>query len=598
MSLRRFAPRALLATALAGLGSTNSALPAADLSNQLKSDVQLHAMNDELVRSKTLQLNNLDKPYFIQYAVGDNQQFAISASLGGIINSSSIHLRQPVLQVRVGDYTFDNTNSVYSQSARFGLFPIDDDYRTMRGNLWLWTDALYKGSADQITRKRAILREIADPDKTPDFAHAPAVQLLQPLPPDPGFQETQWQNALRKASAVFSNFQSITASNIRLRVISSTYRLINSEGTVVRTPQQLSDITIVSSALAGDGSRVWNHAFLTALLPSQLPGADALTAVAGRTATETRNLAEAPAAEDYAGPVLFAGEAAAEMVAQTLTDTLRLPRKPLSPPGANDPEARVIDSVWAGRIGSKVLPDWLSLVDDPLQQRAGDQILVGHYDVDDEGVLAQRVSLVEKGVLKAFLLSREPVRTFDASNGHGRLPGGYGNASPVIGNLFVQATGGVSEDQLKAQLLEKVKSAGLKFGLIIRKIDFPSTSNLQELEALARQLQKSGFARTLNAPILVYKAYPDGHEELVRGLRFREFSAKDLRDIAAAGNHPFVLNYVNNGSSFNLAGFGSDATTSSVICPSLLFDNVELAKAENEAGRPPLVPSPVLAAAQ
>ena len=573
-------------------------LVAAEPATQLNSDVQLRAMNDELVRSKTLQLNNLDKPYFIQYAVGDNQQLAITASLGGIISSTSLHVRQPVLQVRVGDYTFDNTNSVYSRNSHFGLFPVDDDYPVMRSDLWLWTDSLYKSSADQITRKRAILREIADPDKVPDFAHAPAEHHLDPAAPELKIDERIWQTTLRQVSAVFSNFPSITASNVRLRVISSTYRMVNSEGTMVRTPQQLSDVIVVSSALAPDGSRVWNHAFLTAELPSQLPGSDVLTDIARQVASETKNLAEAPIAEDYAGPVLFAGEAAPEMMAQALTDTIRLPRKPLAPPGANGQEGQVIESVWASRIGSKVLPDWMSLTDDPSQQRINGQTLVGHYDVDDEGVLAQRVALVDKGVLKTFLFSRQPVRTFAASNGHGRLPGAYGNSSAVIGNLFVTASTAVPEDQLKAQLLEKVRTAGLKFGLIIRKIDFPSTANLQELESLARQLQKGGFSRTLNAPILIYKIYPDGHEELVRGLRFREFSAKDLRDIAGAGDKPYVLNYVNNGFSFNLAGYGSDATTSSVICPSLLLDNVEFVKAEDDAGRPPLVPSPILIAQQ
>jgi hypothetical protein len=298
--------------------------------------------------------------------------------------------------------------------------------------------------------------------------------------------------------------------------------------------------------------------------------------------------------EDYTGPVLFEREAAAEMMAQVLTDALRLPRKPVSPPGANVPEGQMIESVWATKINSKVMPDWLTLVDDPSKDRFEDIPLTGQYSVDDEGVPAGRLLLVEKGVLKNFLLSRQPVRTFNASNGHGRLPGRFGSESAVIGNLFVQADGGVSEAQLKAQLLEKVKTAGLEYGLIIRRMDFPSTANVQELESLSRQLQRNGVARTLNPPILVYKAYRDGREELVRGLRFKEFSAKDLRDITGASDHSFVLNYVNNGSSFNLMDFGSEATTSAVICPSLLFDSVELTRAENEGSRRPIVPPPAL----
>jgi TldD protein len=564
-----------------------------DATKQVAADVQLRAMTDELARSKDLQLNNLEKPYFLQYTISDSENFAVNASLGGITSSNSVHLRQPKLQVRVGDYKFDNTNSVFSQNTRFGLIPIEDDYGAIRANLWLWTDVLYKASVDQITRKRTALTEIADPDKTPDFAPAKPVQCLQPIS-QPKLDEDGLRKMVRSVSAVFTHYQNVTASQVRLRSISSTYRLVNSEGTVLRIPQQLADLSILSSAFAPDGTRVWNHQFITTVLAAQLPKEKELLEAAKATAAETDFLAKSPLGEDYNGPVLFEREAAAEMMAQVLTDTLRLPRKPVSPPGVNVPEAQIIESVWASKINSKVMPGWITMVDDPSKDRFGDVPLTGQYPVDDEGVPAQRVTLVEKGVLKNFLLSRQPVRTFNASNGHGRLPGRFGSEAATIGNLFVQADGGVPDAQLKAKLLEKVKAAGLKYGLIIRRMDFPSTANLQELESLGRQLQKNGVARTLNTPILVYKAYEDGREELVRGLRFKEFSAKDLRDIAGASDHSFVLNYVNNGSSFNLVDAGSEATTSSVVCPSLLFDSIELTRAENEGGRLPVVPSPPL----
>src|SRR3982751_4833967 len=152
-----------------------------DVTKQVAADVQLRAMTDELTRSKGLQLNNLENPYFLQYTISDSENFAINASLGGITSSNFVHLRQPKLQVRVGDYKFDNTNSVFSQNTRFGLIPIEDDYEAIRANLWLWTDVLYKASVDQITRKRTALTEIADPDQTPDFAPAKPVQCLQPV---------------------------------------------------------------------------------------------------------------------------------------------------------------------------------------------------------------------------------------------------------------------------------------------------------------------------------------------------------------------------------------------------------------------------------
>jgi len=346
--------------------------------------------------------------------------------------------------------------------------------------------------------------------------------------------------------------------------------------------------------MAPDGTRVWNHQFLTGLVPSQLPSPEALQAIAQRTAEETDLLLKAPKGEEYAGPVLFEGEAAAQMLAQVLTDAIRLPRKPLAPPGSNSPGTQMIDSVWATRLGSKVVPEWLSMIDDPTQENFEGASLAGQYRVDDEGVPAQRLVLVDKGVLKNFLLSRQPVRKFAGSNGHGRLPGRFGSEDAVIGNLFIEAQGGVPDDQLRQRLIDKVKSAGLKYGLIVRRLDFPSTSNFQELQSFARQMQKSGFSRTVNAPLLAYKVYPDGREELIRGMRFGEFSAKDLRDIAGVSSRRYVLNYFNNGSALNVADFSTDATTSSVIAPSMLFDSIDLTPAESEGGRLPTVPPPSL----
>jgi predicted Zn-dependent protease len=587
--------RLVLGCAASVIGCACALLRAADSTAQVRSDVQLRAMLDELKRSKTLQLNNLDKPYFIEYVTSDGDNLNLSASLGGLLSSSRVHVRLPRVQVRVGDYKFDNTNSIYTGSARLGLFPLDDDYSAMRADLWLSTDGLYKASTDQITRKRTALREIAEPDNTPDLAPAKPMQIIRPVTVL-NIGQQHWEDSMRSLSGIFAEHPAVTNSGVRLRAISTTYRLVNTEGTIVRIPEEMTDFSVFANALAPDGSRVWNHDFVTVVRASELPSENVLRKTVEDVASETERLSKAPVGEDYSGPILFEGEAAAEMMAQVLTDAIRLQRKPLAPPGSDNRALNIIESVWAPRVGSKVLPDWLSIIDDPLETQFDGTPLAGRYEVDDEGVPAQAVTIVDKGTLKGFLFSRQPINTFNASNGHGRLPGGYGSEAAVIGNLFVKADQSISEAELKNKFLQKVKTAGLKYGLIIKRMDFPSTATYQELESMARQLEKSGYARTLNTPILVYRAYPDGREELVRNLRFREFSAKDLRDIDAASNRPFVLNYVNNGSSFNWTQMQSDATTSSIICPSLLFDSVDLAKAEQESNRLPIVSPPALIA--
>lgn len=566
---------------------------AADNGPDPRKDTLLRAMLDEIARAKTLQISNLEKPYFVSYSISESDNATVTASLGGIINSSRVHVRTPVIELRVGDYKFDNTNSIYTGTARLGLLPIDDDYQAIRTQLWLYTDGIYKNSADQITRKRAALRELADHEDTPDFSVASPAHILQ-APSELKVDLSRWDDMARKLSARFAARPDVLQSSISLRGIGSTYRLVNTEGTVVRIPQELSEVQIRGSALAADGTRVWDHDLITVLEPSQIPSEQELVNRVDQVATHVDALSKAPQGDDYTGPVLFEQQAAAQLMAQALTDAIRLHRKPVAPPGTNAQGSEPIESVWASRMGARVLPEWLSLVDDPHQTAFRGQILAGHYNVDDEGVPAEPVTIVEKGVLKHFLLSRQPVRTSNGSNGHGRLPGGFGSEEAAIGNLFVQADETVPEAQMKAKLMDMVKTAGLKYGMVIRKIDFPSTANFDELQSMARELQKNGYARTVNTPILAYRVYPDGHEELVRAIHFKEFSAKDLRDVRAASDQPYVLNYLNNGSSFDLIDMTRDATSSSVICPSLLFDSVDLGRTEEQAGRPPIVPPPAL----
>ncbi len=568
---------------------------AAQNTDSWREDAQLRAMADELARSKTLQLGNLDKPYFIQYSTDDAEQVSITGSLDGLTHVSHVRFREPRAIVRVGSYAFDNTNNAYFGDLRFGLLPVDDDYGAIRTTLWRATDALYKTALDQITRKRNALREIPDPDKTADLAPAKAVQVVEPADRFT-IEQAAWEKAIRTASARFVAHPAVLSSGVRLQSIGSTYRLVNSEGSVLRMPQDLNEVQIRANGRSADGFPVWNHLFIAAIAQGELPPPDELAKLAESVATETEALAQAPLAESYSGPVLFEGEAAPEMMAQVLTDSIMLRRKPIAPPGANAPGLDTLDSVWSSRIGSKVTPEWFTAYDDPLPETYRGHKLAGHYTVDDEGVAAQRVSLVDKGVFKGFLLSRLPIRNWSGSNGHGRLPGPFGSEQTAIGNLFVETTQPLTETQLKARLIAKIKTAGLKYGVIVRRLDFPSTATLGDLQGIARQAQKNGYARTLNQPLLAYRVTPDGREELVRGFRFGEFSAKDLRDMDAASDQPYVLNYLNNGSSLNLADFTTDAVTSSVICPSLLFDSVDLMRAEKEGGAVPVVPPPGLVA--
>ena len=579
----------LLSSAIAGAG------PAADASGEVSRDALLRGMADELVREKTLQLNTLDKPYEITYASDDPDEIAISASLGGILSSQRTHNRRVVIRVRVGDAKFDNSDSIFSREPQSAVLPLDDNYHVIRDQLWLNTDRVYKVALVDIGRKRTAVREISDPDKTPDFSPVTPVQIVQPVP-TLKMDQKHWEHLIQSLSGQFAAHPDIVFSNVRVRAISSAFRLVDTDGTIERIPEELAEVGISARALAPDGTQVWNDRFFTTLHPAELPREQDLKNAVDAITAETSALAKAPMAEEYSGPVLFEREAAAQLMAEVLADAARVERRPLTPPEYAN-RIRILDSVWATRQGSKVAPDWLSVVDDPSQTRVEGVTLAGQYDVDEEGVPAKRVTLIQNGTLKEFLTTRQPAHEGQVSNGHARLPGKFGAELATIGNVFVQVTGGVSDAQLKAKLLENVKSSNLKYGIIIRRLDFPATANADELRNMLGELQKTGVTRTLTAPLLAYRVYPDGHEELVRGMRFKEFSAKELRDLEAGSDHSYVFNYINNGTSFDYADSGAGATTSTVVCPSLLFYTVDLDRAHEETGKPPEVPPPSLIAA-
>jgi hypothetical protein len=216
--------------------------------------------------------------------------------------------------------------------------------------------------------------------------------------------------------------------------------------------------------------------------------------------------------------------------------------------------------------------------------------------VDFEGVAAKRLILVEKGTLKNFLLTRQPVTGFKESNGRARLPGPFGSSAAGISNLFVRAAQSVPAADLKKQLLETCKTRNLPYGIVVRKLDFPSSASIDELRRLAAASANEGSGpHIFSSPILIYRVYADGREELIRGVRFRELNVRSLRDIRAAGDDTTIFDYLDNGAPLALMGAGSYASETTVIAPSVLVDDLEVRKVDDELPKLPIVPPPLVA---
>jgi hypothetical protein len=314
-----------------------------------------------------------------------------------------------------------------------------------------------------------------------------------------------------------------------------------------------------------------------------------------QVAENVKALAAAPFGDTYSGPVIFEGIAAAQLFAEVLAPNLTLPRKPVGEPGR---PVQFLASEFEGKIGSKVLPETFTVTDDATRTTYNKTTLFGSYPVDDEGVVPKPVTLIEKGKLKGFLLTRLPVKGFDASNGHARLPGAGGARVATISNLIIGSSETVKAAELKQKLIEMIKQRNKPFGLIIRKLDYPSSASLEEIRRISASAAQGGAGRITSIPLLVYRVYPDGKEELVRGLRFRGLSARSLKDISAASEETSVFNVMYNQAPFSVMGAGGYVAPQSVVAPSLLFEDLDLEKPQEDMPKLPLVPPPALTAAR
>ena len=557
---------------------------------QTPDDPALRAMHDEALRSLTLAVANLEKPYFVEYLLDHEDVFTVSAALGGLMERNRERIQAPEVHVRVGDYKFDNGNFAGGgpSGARFREpFPLEGSYDLVRRYFWLSTDAAYKSAVEALARKRATLRNVSEGGgRLDDFGRvAPLVRVreLGHLSLD----EDAWAARVRNLSAVFAGYPGLKDSRVDLEANAGGYYVVNSEGAEVRVPEDVTFLRMRAMAQSSDGSTVRDIASFHAIEPSGMPGEAELSAAARELAAHVTALAAAPKGEDYNGPVLFEGAAGAQLFAELVGRNVILARRPDGGRGG-----AFLASEYEGRVGSRVLPDSFDVVDDPTQKEWQGRPLFGAYEVDREGVAAQPVSLIEKGVLKTFLLTRQPVKGMPGSNGHARLPGLYGASDAGIGNLFVRSTEASPAGGLKQKLIEAVQARGKPYGILVRKLDFPSSAPFDEVRRLLSET--AGMAQPVSPPVLAYKVYPDGREELIRGVEFKGLNARALKDILVAGDDANVFEYMDNGAPLAVLGAGSFTIEASVVAPSVLIDDLELRPVEEEQPKLPVVPPPQL----
>ncbi|HEV2489472.1 MAG TPA: metallopeptidase TldD-related protein [Candidatus Acidoferrales bacterium] len=572
---------------------------------QNDNDHTLEAMQDEMNRSVSrLQVPGQQKPFYIEYRILDVDIRSITASFGTLISSTQTRNRFMAVNVRVGDYQLDSSNFISDNGFQgflgsTGQVGIDRDYHSLRQDLWLATDQAYKEALVQYSNKKAFLNSLARPPEIADFSKVPPVVEVQPLL-TPDWTSRNWEDEARAASKVLGTFPDLYGNRVHYYLVYTTSYLLTSEGTKLRLPRGVAGIEASLDTQAVDGMPLHNFYSDYVRRPSDLPPPGDVSQALIKAAQQLEALRTAPNVSDYEGPVLFDASAASAVIAQALEPSLSGARPPLSRMPAFDQMMQQVGghNDWSGRVNSRVMPLDVSLVDDPAAKDFQGQALLGGYDVDDEGVRAQRVNIIENGVLKNFLMSRRPGTDFEESNGHARSGGILSTPLPASSNLFFQATLTKSPADLRKQFLDLCKSNGQQWCLEIKRMDNPALAMLnQEDFSDFISGMAEGLASGDRLPLLVYRVYvSDGHEELVRGAHIKGLDVRAFRTIAGIGNDFTAFNFMQSATAgfagTALATFGSVqlGIPSSIVAPSLLLEDVEVRGFHGEPRRLPLLP--------
>ena len=530
--------------------------------------VLMQAMRDELHRSmQSLVMENMEKPYFLAYRVDEVEGFNVSARFGALVTSSRSHRRTLTVELRVGSPDFDNTNFLVGLGSGASLsLPLEDDYGEIRRQLWLATDLAYKQAQKVLASKRAA-HQNRTREEMPDFAAAVPTRTFDEADASTWTPEAA-ESLTRDLSALFKEFAAIHQSRVHTEVSNRRSYYLSSEDTAYIHARPSVRLRAWASTQASDGTVLEDSVQFHAR-SDPLPDRETLAQRVVAMADTLSARREAEPLDRYSGPVLFEGQAAAELFAEVFAPRLLAVRVPSASDSNFERTAARARNPFADKLGARVLPRFLDVRDDPTINRYGEGQLHGGYRVDDEGVPSARTILVERGRLKTLLASRNPAEGIPSSTGNRR------GIAPSPSNLIVGTDRGLSESELRDEFLALVRERGNDFGIVVRRLD--------------------GRSEVVGAA----KLYPDGREVPIRKAELSGVSESTFKDIVAVSDTPTVhtLRFPNSRTSIlrrTSAVFGSPRydMTGSVVIPDLLFEEVSLRKPLGNRPLPPVAAHP------
>jgi TldD protein len=542
------------------------------------SDDVVRALRDEVKRSlEGLSLPGAKKPYYLAYRASEGNDVRVAASFGALIEDQTTRGRGLRTDLRVGDYATDSGNFVAGSGwswagFRFESIPLEEPYDSVRRAAWLAADDGYKSALASLDKKLAErASQAASSDQVDDFSREPVTHQVD-ITPIPVLEAAPYRALVKALSRIGAEFPDVQTSTAHLGAGVHRRSFVSSEGSIAIELRPSLYLDLVMTTQADDGMKLADFVSLATCAVTPPLTQEALVAEGRRVASELEEIRRAPIVEDYTGPVLFEGRAAAQVLRRVVGDAL----SGTPPPESSDGGALAsMQSELAGQIGQRILPAGYGLEDNPLLDHLQQLPLAGCYKVDDEGVAAQKVTLVTDGVLRTFLMSRTPRKGFLHSNGHAREEF-RGSPRGHIGNLVLTAAGGLSDGDLRRRLIAEAKAAKHPYAIVVDLLE----ESVTRAESAG---EFSGRGERGVGALVIWKVSLDGKQERVRGGHLGELPLRILKEIVAAGRTPSVASE---------AGYWGPGD--SVASPALLFKELQINKPREPSRKPPVAPRPDL----
>lgn len=530
------------------------------------------ALTSELNRTKDLRMEGFEPPYFVSYSYADSEGWAVGARFGAVFEEYPVRNRSLYVELRVGDYDFDSSGSGgfsmdMSPKAENRVFPgpIEHDADALRGQIWLATDQAYKNALAQYLNKksdRVYAKKEQEKDGFADFSREdPAVYEgpADTLDAD----QAKWTAFLRDITERLSRVPELTENYARASVEREDRFFVSTEGANIVESDALFSFFAKAVTYADDGMRLEHSYIEYAGTADSIPTPEELSDKVDKMVEELLALREAPIIDPISAPAILDAETTGVFFHEAIGHRLEGERMRDTQDG----------QTFKGKVGERILPAFLTVYDDPTRESYAGKDLNGTYHYDSEGVPGERVTLVESGVLRNFLLSRAPIAGFPKSNGHGRSDG---KLDPMgrMANLIVESTSTVPHEKMKKMLMREAKKQGKPYGLILK--------NSRGGETITGRVNFQAF---MNMPQLIYKVDPDtGEETLVRGASLVGTPLVSISKIVVTDDRPGVFN--------GFCGAESGYIPVSAVAPAALVSEIELQRSVTQPKRPPILPSP------